>query len=134
MFGVPKLILSRKNNLKIFICKQEWTHCRVLTEATEQMHFLLRLRTLGATALISQGYIIRNLVVVELYPAAVRNTGFSFVGLIGKLRSMVAPQIFLIVSCWLHDSHILAVTIFRCKRLTRSLFQVVTVVEINENF
>uniref|UniRef100_A0A0N4UUG2 MFS domain-containing protein n=1 Tax=Enterobius vermicularis TaxID=51028 RepID=A0A0N4UUG2_ENTVE len=60
------------------------------------MHFLLRLRTLGATALISQGYIIRNLVVVELYPAAVRNTGFSFAGLIGKLRSMVAPQIFLI--------------------------------------
>ena len=70
----------------------------LLADATEQMHLLLRFDTLGAAALTSQNYVIKNVVVVELYPTAIRNTAYAFTGLAATIGTMLASQIFLLVS------------------------------------
>lgn len=67
-------------------------------DAEKEWHLFLRYSTLAAAAFTSQGYITKNVVVVELFPTAIRNIANSFMGVTSRVGSMFAPQLFNLVS------------------------------------
>uniref|UniRef100_A0A0N5AIT4 MFS domain-containing protein n=1 Tax=Syphacia muris TaxID=451379 RepID=A0A0N5AIT4_9BILA len=71
-----------------------------LKNAEKEWHLFLRYSTLAAAAFTSQGYITKNVVVVELFPTAIRNIANSFMGVTSRVGSMFAPQLFNLASIW----------------------------------
>ncbi|VDM43085.1 unnamed protein product [Toxocara canis] len=62
--------------------------------------FLVRYCALGAAAMSSQLYLTKTVVMVELYPTAIRNIATSFMGLLSRVGNILAPQLFYLADIW----------------------------------
>ncbi|VDM46825.1 unnamed protein product [Toxocara canis] len=62
--------------------------------------FLIRYCALGAAAMCSQLYLTKTVVMVELYPTAIRNIATSFMGLLSRIGNVIAPQLFYLADTW----------------------------------
>lgn len=67
---------------------------------TPDYQFLIRYCALAAAAMCSQLYLTKTVVMVELYPTAVRNIATSFMGLLSRVGNTLAPQIFYLSDYW----------------------------------
>ncbi|VDK51350.1 unnamed protein product [Anisakis simplex] len=63
--------------------------------------FLVRYCALAAAAMCSQLYLTKTVVMVELYPTAVRNIATSFMGLLSRVGNILAPQLFYLADIWI---------------------------------
>lgn len=70
----------------------------IISELTPDYQFLIRYCALAAAAMCSQLYLTKTVVMVELYPTAIRNIANSFMGLLSRFGNTLAPQIFYLVS------------------------------------
>uniref|UniRef100_F1LC34 Solute carrier family 22 member 16 n=2 Tax=Ascaris TaxID=6251 RepID=F1LC34_ASCSU len=67
---------------------------------TPDYQFLIRYCALAAAAMCSQLYLTKTVVMVELYPTAIRNIANSFMGLLSRFGNTLAPQIFYLGDYW----------------------------------
>ena len=83
---------------------------------------LTTVASLSATALCSQLFVVKNVIIAELFPTAVRNIAASFASTVARFGGVLSPNLFLLESVWIAAPYFIIVVFMSVNFV---LFQVV---------
>ena len=70
---------------------------------------LTTVASLSATAICSQLFVVKNVIIAELFPTAVRNIAASFAATVARFGGIFSPNFFLLESIWISAPYLIIV-------------------------